>query len=49
MVVSLMGAPNTDMKLIEWTLNAMRASNRSTKIKTGKVAFEESSGDGGVL
>ena len=45
MVVSLMGAPNTDMDLIRWTLDALRKSGRMTKVQTGKVAFEPSGGN----
>ena len=40
MVVSLMGAPKTDMQLIRWALDALRKSRRPTKVKTGKEAFE---------
>jgi hypothetical protein len=38
-VVGLMGEPSTDMELLEWTVNAMRASGRAIKVKTGKAAF----------
>ncbi|KAL6714329.1 hypothetical protein ACLMJK_007752 [Lecanora helva] len=41
MVVSLMGAPGTDMELLEWALNSLRGSDRPTNVKTGKLAFEE--------
>ncbi|MCJ1357712.1 MAG: hypothetical protein MMC33_007708 [Icmadophila ericetorum] len=33
-VVSLIGAPGTDEALIEWALNALRKSNRPTKVMT---------------
>ena len=49
MVISLMGAPGTDMGLIRWTLDALRESGRMTKVKTGKVAFGPSPGDVGWL
>jgi hypothetical protein len=39
-VVSLMGAPATDLGLIQWTLEALRKSGRPTKVNPGKVAFE---------
>ena len=39
MVVSLMGAPSTAMKLIRWILDALRKSGRMTKVQTGKVTF----------
>ena len=44
-----MGALGTDMELIRWTLDALRQSDRMTKVKTGKVAFGPSSGDVGRL
>lgn len=44
-----MGAPNTNMELIRWTLDALRRSGRMTKVKTGKVAFKPSSGAIGRL
>ncbi|PWY85828.1 amidase signature enzyme [Aspergillus sclerotioniger CBS 115572] len=37
--VCLMGAPGTDLELIEWTLQAMEKADRPTKVKTGKLAF----------
>ena len=40
MVVSLIGAPGTDMRLLEWTIDSLRKSNRPTKVKAGKVAFD---------
>lgn len=39
MVVSLMGAPGTDMELIEWAIDALRKSGRPLEVMTGKVAF----------
>jgi hypothetical protein len=39
LVVSFMGAPGTDMELIQWTLYGLRESGRPTKVKTGKTAF----------
>ncbi|KAH8587274.1 amidase signature domain-containing protein [Bisporella sp. PMI_857] len=39
LVVSFMGAPGTDMELIQWTLYGLRKSGRPTKVKTGKMAF----------
>ncbi|KAK0511028.1 hypothetical protein JMJ35_006580 [Cladonia borealis] len=39
MVVSLMGAPNTDMELLRWTLDALRKCGRKTRVQTGKVAL----------
>ena len=45
MVVSLIGAPNTDRELIRWSLDALRKCGRMTKVKTGKVAFQPSLGD----
>ncbi|KAI1359887.1 amidase signature domain-containing protein [Xylaria arbuscula] len=39
MVVSLMGSPEADLQLLDWTLEALEKSGRSTKVKTGKVAF----------
>jgi len=39
MVVGLMGAPSADMELLEWTVDAMRASGRAIRVKTGKTAF----------
>ncbi|KAI3337277.1 amidase signature enzyme [Xylariaceae sp. AK1471] len=38
-VVSLMGASGTDLKLIRWTLDVLEKSGRPKKAKTGKVAF----------
>ncbi|KAJ3564184.1 hypothetical protein NPX13_g7932 [Xylaria arbuscula] len=38
-VVSLMGSPEADLQLLDWTLEALEKSGRSTKVKTGKVAF----------
>lgn len=40
MVVSLMGAPGTDMRLLEWIIDSLRKSNRPTKVQSGKVAFD---------
>ena len=40
MVVSLMGAPGTDVRLLEWVLDCLRKSGRPTKVKTGKLAFD---------
>ena len=40
MVISFMGAPGTDMRLLEWTIDSLRKSNRPTKVKAGKVAFD---------
>lgn len=37
--VSLMGAPGTDLDLIEWTLQALKKGGRPTKVKAGKLAF----------
>jgi hypothetical protein len=36
-----MGAPGTDMELIEQTFDALRKSGRPTKVKTGTAAFLE--------
>ncbi len=41
LVVSLMGAPNSDMELIQWTIEALRGSGRTTKVLTGKMAFDD--------
>lgn len=38
MVVSLMGAPGTDVRL-EWVVDSLRKSGRPTKVETGKLAF----------
>lgn len=40
MVVSLMGAPGTDMELLTWTIDCLRKSGRPIKVKTGKLAFD---------
>ena len=40
MVVSLMGAPGTDMRLLEWIIDSLQKSGRPTKVKSGKVAFD---------
>ena len=40
MVVSLMGAPGTDMQLLKWIIDSLHKSGRPTKVKTGKVAFD---------
>ena len=37
------------MELIRWTVDALRKSGRMTKIKTGKMAFDSSSGNVGRL
>ena len=39
MVVSLMGAPGTDMALLEWIIDSLRKSKRPTRVEAGKVAF----------
>ena len=41
MVVSLMGAPGTDMELIQCPLDALRKSHRPTVVQTGKLAFHQ--------
>ncbi|KAI1131680.1 amidase signature domain-containing protein [Nemania abortiva] len=38
-VVSLMGAPGADLRLLQWTLEALKKSGRPTKAKTGKSVF----------
>ncbi|KAJ5753679.1 uncharacterized protein N7511_007832 [Penicillium nucicola] len=38
-VVSLLGPSGNDMELIQWSLDALRASGRQTMVKTGKTAF----------
>lgn len=35
-----MGAPGSDMQLLEWTIDSLRKSNRPVKVNTGKVAFD---------
>ena len=40
MVVSLLGAPGTDNRLLEWTIDSLRKSGRPLEVKTGKVAFD---------
>ncbi len=40
MVVSLMGASGTDMRLLEWIIDCLQKSKRPVKVKTGKVAFD---------
>ncbi|PVH68460.1 amidase signature enzyme [Cadophora sp. DSE1049] len=39
MVVSLLGAPGTDLQLLQLTLKGLENSGRPTKVKTGKTAF----------
>lgn len=41
MVVSLMGAPGTDMQLLERIIDSLHKSDRPTKVNTGKVAFDK--------
>ena len=35
-----MGAPGTDIRLLEWVIESLRKSNRPTRVKAGKVAFD---------
>lgn len=39
LVVSLMGAPHSDMELIQWAIESLKGSGRATKVLTGKTAF----------
>jgi len=34
-----MGAPDKDMELLEWTVEAMRAGRRAVSVRAGKGAF----------
>ncbi|KAI0101049.1 amidase signature domain-containing protein [Nemania sp. FL0031] len=38
-VVSLMGAPGCDLRLLQWTFEGLEKSGRPTKVKTGKSIF----------
>ena len=40
MVVSLMGAPGTDMELLTRTLDYLRMSGCPMKVSIGKLAFD---------
>ncbi|KAJ9664016.1 hypothetical protein H2198_000519 [Neophaeococcomyces mojaviensis] len=39
LVISLMGAPCTDLELIKWAIDVLQKAKRPTKVKTGKTAF----------
>jgi hypothetical protein len=41
LVVSLMGAPHSDMELIQWAIQGLQKSGRATKVLTGKMAFDD--------
>lgn len=49
MVLSLMGAPNTDMELIQWTLDKLQMAGRPTKVMTGKTPFKSCVGTRGKV
>ncbi|KAH8812887.1 amidase signature domain-containing protein [Xylogone sp. PMI_703] len=43
MVVSLMGAPGTDLELLQWAIKALHKSGRLIQVNTGRTIFKQDS------
>ena len=36
-----MGAPHSDIELIQWAIEGLQGSGRATKVLTSKMAFDD--------